>query len=191
MRVNLDTHRLEEKADSLPGKYRWIPSPNCSDRPLNTVIDLLVIHGISLPPGEWGNSAITALFTNTLDPNAHPYFAQICHLRVSAHVLIQRNGALIQYVPFHKQAWHAGASSFQNRETCNTFSIGVELEGTDDKPYEPAQYQQLTALTKALMIAYPSIMPDRIVGHSDIAPGRKTDPGPLFDWKGYLSTLIE
>jgi AmpD protein len=187
VRVNLDTHRFHE--ENAVKVYQWIPSPNCSDRPSDTVIDLLVIHGISLPPGEWGADAITALFTNTLDPNAHPYFAQICHLRVSAHVLIQRNGALIQYVPFDKQAWHAGVSSFQNREVCNTFSIGVELEGTDDKPYEPAQYQQLTALTKALMIAYPGITPSRIVGHSDIAPGRKTDPGPFFDWKGYLGGL--
>lgn len=181
MKINPKTHCLEN--------ITYIPSPNYSERPENTVIDLLVIHGISLPPGEFGGSAITALFTNSLDPNEHPSFNDIHHLKVSAHLLIQRNGETIQYVPFNQQAWHAGVSSFKGREACNDFSIGIELEGTDEHAYESAQYQQLLKVTKALMMVYPAITADRIVGHSDIAPGRKTDPGPSFDWDYYLNEL--
>ncbi len=161
---------------------RRIASPNCDARPENTYIDLLVLHGISLPPGEFGAPHIEALFTNTLDPNAHPYFRDICALRVSAHVLIRRDGALIQFVPFHERAWHAGGSCFENRACCNDFSIGIELEGSDELPYENAQYQTLAVLIRALMRHYPGITPARIVGHSDIAPERKTDPGAHFDW---------
>jgi AmpD protein len=161
---------------------RRVASPNCDPRPADAVIDLLVIHGISLPPGEFGGPHIEALFTNTLNPAAHPYFAKACTAPVSAHMLIRRDGELIQFVPFHQRAWHAGASCFENRAHCNDFSIGVELEGADDLPYEDAQYRSLAEVTRALMRRYPGITPERIVGHSDIAPERKTDPGPHFDW---------
>lgn len=161
---------------------RRAASPNCDERPPGTVIDLLVIHGISLPPGEFGGPHIEALFTNTLDPAAHPYFAEACAAPVSSHVLIRRSGEMIQFVPFDQRAWHAGASCFEQRTRCNDFSVGVELEGADDQPYEDAQYQTLAELTRALMRRYPAITPARIVGHSDIAPQRKTDPGPHFDW---------
>lgn len=167
----------------------FIASPNCDDRPVGTVIDLLVIHGISLPPGKFGGDAIQALFTNQLDPTAHPYFQTIAHLKVSAHVLIRRDGEVIQFVPFQKRAWHAGESSFQERKRCNDFSIGIELEGADTVPYEPIQYRRLAELTRVLMRFYPGITPQRIVGHSDIAPGRKTDPGPAFDWQYFFNLL--
>ena len=157
-------------------------SPNCDARPAGQEIDLLVLHGISLPPGEFGGPWIGALFTNTLDCAAHPYFSQLVGTRVSAHLLIRRDGALIQYVPFHDRAWHAGESCFEGRERCNDFAIGIELEGADDTPYSDAQYQALAQVIPALMAAYPRITPPRVVGHSDIAPGRKTDPGPAFDW---------
>jgi AmpD protein len=167
----------------------FIASPNCDERPKDTVIDLLVVHGISLPPGEFGGDAITALFTNQLNSNEHPYFQQIAELKVSAHVLIRRDGEMIQYVPFNKRAWHAGASNFEGRTNCNDFSIGIELEGADTVPYEPIQYQRLVSLTRTLMRFYPNITPERIVGHSDIAPGRKTDPGIAFDWQFFLELL--
>jgi AmpD protein len=161
---------------------RYLPSPNCDMRPPECVIDLLVVHGISLPPGEYGGPWIDALFTNTLDPAAHPYFREIAPLRVSAHVLIRRDGEAVQYVPFEQRAWHAGASRYGGRECCNDFSIGIELEGDDDHPYDAAQYRVLAGVCRALIRAYPTLSPPRIVGHSDIAPGRKTDPGPYFDW---------
>jgi len=164
---------------------QFIASPNYNDRPENTLIDLLVIHGISLPPGEFGGPFIAALFTNTLDPTLHPYFQGISELRVSSHILIRRTGEIIQFVPFHKRAWHAGVSEFHGRTNCNDFSIGIELEGTDTQPYEAAQYQQLAGLTKLICQTYPTITLDRIVGHSDIAPVRKTDPGEAFDWLYY------
>lgn len=167
----------------------FIPSPNCDERPADTEIDLLVIHGISLPPGEFGGDAINALFTNQLDPKAHPAFHSIADLKVSAHILIRRDGEVIQYVPFKKRAWHAGESSFQGRTRCNDFSIGIELEGADTVPYEPIQYQRLAALTQVLMQFYPGITQQRIVGHSDIAPGRKTDPGAAFDWQHFFGLL--
>ncbi|MFP5344055.1 MAG: 1,6-anhydro-N-acetylmuramyl-L-alanine amidase AmpD [Gammaproteobacteria bacterium] len=165
----------------LTGVLRVV-SPNRDARPADAAIDLLVIHGISLPPGEFGGPHIEALFTNTLNPAAHPYFAKACAAPVSAHVLIRRGGELIQFVPFHQRAWHAGASCFENRARCNDFSIGVEMEGADDLPYEDAQYRALAEVARALMRRYPGITPERIVGHSDIAPERKTDPGPHFDW---------
>ncbi len=167
----------------------FIESPNCDPRPEGAPIDLLVIHNISLPPGEFGGEHITALFTNCLDPTAHPYFTGICGLRVSAHALIRRDGQVIQYVPFHKRAWHAGVSCFEDRTACNDFSIGIELEGTDTAPYSEAQYTRLIELTAALMLAYPGITPRRITGHEHIAPGRKTDPGPAFDWSRYLGGI--
>lgn len=161
---------------------RQVPSPNCDDRPEGGVVELVVVHAISLPPGEFGGPWIDALFTNRLDPEAHPYFREIHQLRVSAHLLVRRDGELVQYVPFHRRAWHAGASCYAGRERCNDFSIGIELEGTDDLPYEPIQYARLARVIAALERAYPAISRARIAGHSDIAPGRKTDPGPAFEW---------
>jgi AmpD protein len=161
---------------------RQVQSPNCSERPVGVDIDLLVIHNISLPPGQYGGGFVDALFCNTLDPALHPYFAEICHLRVSAHLLIERCGRITQYVPFDLKAWHAGASRFLGRENCNDFSIGIELEGGDHEAFTEAQYERLIKVTKVLLAAYPRISRERIVGHSDIAPERKTDPGPCFDW---------
>jgi N-acetyl-anhydromuramoyl-L-alanine amidase len=168
---------------------RRVPSPNCDVRPDPADISLLVIHGISLPPGRFGGDAIERLFTNTLDPQAHPDFAQIAALRVSAHLLIDRRGRVTQYVPFALRAWHAGISRFGARERCNDFSIGIELEGTDTKRYTQRQYRALAACVRVIMARYPAIAPERIVGHSDIAPGRKTDPGPSFDWAHLLALL--
>lgn len=170
---------------------RYIPSPNANERPLDTEIDLLVIHNITLPPNEFNsNYYIDDLFTNTLDPHLHPYFAEIIHLRVSAHCFIDRQGEITQYVPFTERAWHAGESNFLGRENCNDFSIGIELEGTDDIPYTDVQYGVLSELTRLILQAYPKITFDRIVGHSTIAPTRKTDPGPTFDWQ-LLTKLIK
>ena len=167
------------------------PSPNCDARSQGVYIDLLVIHNISLPPGEFGGPWIDDLFLARLDPEAHPYFRTIAGAPVSAHLLIRRDGRCIQYVPFGERAWHAGASSFAGRERCNEFSIGIELEGTDTQPFEAAQYHALAGATRAIMGAYPGITPERIAGHSDIAPGRKTDPGPYFDWTRYRALLGE
>lgn len=161
---------------------RFVPSPNHDERPPGAAIELLVVHGISLPPGEFGGPWIDALFTNALDPAAHPYFATVAGLRVAAHALIRRDGEAVQYVPFHRRAWHCGESAWRGRPGCNDFSVGIELEGADDVPYTDAQYQALADLARALMAAFPGITRERIVGHSEIAPGRKTDPGPAFDW---------
>jgi AmpD protein len=159
-----------------------IASPNHDARPPGTEADLIVVHGISLPPGEFGGPWIDRLFTNALPPLAHPYFAEVASLRVSSHLVIKRNGAVTQYVKFTDRAWHAGKSSYCGREACNDFSIGVELEGTDTLAYEDAQYAALAEAVAALCAAYPRLSPQRLVGHSDIAPGRKTDPGSAFDW---------
>ncbi|MGA0806137.1 MAG: 1,6-anhydro-N-acetylmuramyl-L-alanine amidase AmpD [Pseudohongiellaceae bacterium] len=167
-----------------------VPSPNCSERPDAADISLLVIHNISLPPGEFGGPHIDELFCNRLDPAAHPYFAGICHLQVSAHLLIRRDGSVVQYVSFDRKAWHAGRSSFEGRADCNDYSIGIELEGSDDQPFSAAQYRALGAVTGTLLECYPRLHPARIAGHSDIAPGRKTDPGPCFDWQAYRSALV-
>jgi AmpD protein len=161
---------------------RQIASPNHDARPAGVEPELIVVHGISLPPGEFGGPWIDALFTNTLPPQLHPYFAEVSALRVSSHLVIGRDGKLTQYVSFPERAWHAGQSNYQGREACNDFSVGVELEGTDTSPYEPAQYRALAEAVAALCAAYPRLSPERLVGHSDIAPGRKTDPGPAFDW---------
>jgi AmpD protein len=161
---------------------RQVPSPNCDARPPGVEAELIVVHGISLPPGEFGGPWIDRLFTNTLPGDQHPYFAEIADLRVSAHLSIRRDGTLTQHVAFRERAWHAGQSSYQGRTACNDFSVGIELEGTDTEPYEPAQYEALAAAVAALCEAYPRLSPARIAGHSDIAPGRKTDPGPAFDW---------
>ncbi len=168
---------------------RQLPSPNCSDRPPGEGVSLLVIHNISLPPGEYGGGHVDELFCNTLDPQAHPYFAGIAHLRVSAHLLIDRQGRLTQYVPFSRKAWHAGQSCHGGRENCNDFSIGIELEGTDHEPFTPAQYDALVTVTQTLFQRFPALSPQTIVGHSDIAPGRKTDPGPHFDWAHFLERV--
>ena len=156
-----------------------VPSPNCDPRPAETVPSLIVVHGISLPPGRFGGDAIERLFTNRLDPDAHPYFASIVGLRVSSHFLIRRAGALLQFVPCSARAWHAGESSWRGRTRCNDFSIGVELEGSDTTPYTAAQYRRLGGLLRMLATHYGI---RDVAGHSDIAPGRKTDPGPWFDW---------
>ena len=161
---------------------RQVASPNHDSRPPGVEPDLIVVHGISLPPGEFGGPWIDRLFTNSLPPDVHPYFAEVGPLRVSSHVVIERDGAVTQYVRFMERAWHAGKSSYEGREACNDFSVGVELEGTDTLPYEAAQYTALAQVVAALCTAYPRLSPDRLVGHSDIAPGRKTDPGPAFDW---------
>jgi N-acetyl-anhydromuramoyl-L-alanine amidase len=159
-----------------------VPSPNFDDRPEGTAITLLVVHGISLPPDEFGGPGIVELFTNRLDPAADPYYRTVAKLKVSAHFLIRRDGALTQFVPCAKRAWHAGISSWRGRAHCNDFSVGVELEGSDPVPYEAAQYAVLARLTRALRRRYPIA---EVAGHSDVAPGRKTDPGPGFDWERY------
>jgi AmpD protein len=171
------------------GGARQVPSPNCDERPSGTAIDLVVVHGISLPPGEFGGPWIDALFTNTLPPEAHAYFAGVASLRVSSHALICRSGELVQYVDCNRRAWHAGRSQWQGQAGCNDYSIGVELEGTDATPYTSSQYVVLSRLLAALVRAYPGITLERIVGHSDVAPGRKTDPGIAFDWP-MLRTLV-
>ena len=168
---------------------RTVLSPNCDARPLNTDIDLLVIHGISLPPKEYGGGYIDEFFTNTLDPDAHPYFMEIKELRVSSHLFIDRQGIITQYVPFNMRAWHAGESSFDGRINCNDYSIGIELEGCDEDAYCDNQYSVLVKITELICQRWQKIKKDRIVGHSDIAPGRKTDPGPFFDMNYYLSLL--
>lgn len=166
------------------------PSPNCDARPDAADISLLVIHCISLPPEQFGGAYIEQLFCNNLDPDAHPYFQEIARLKVSAHLLIRRDGELLQFVPFDRRAWHAGVSQFQGRERCNDYSIGIELEGSVNKAFNDRQYQRLAEVTKLLLERYPKLSRDRIVGHSDIAPGRKNDPGPNFDWQAYFKALL-
>jgi len=165
-------------------------SPNQDERGDENDISGIVIHNISLPPGEFGGGWIDDLFLNQLDPAAHPYFEAIADVKVSAHVLIRRDGQLIQYVPFHQRAWHAGASCWDGRECCNDFTIGIEMEGCDDQQFERVQYQQLGKLINSLVSVYPKLNKNRVVGHQYIAPGRKTDPGPYFDWN-YLNNLID
>jgi len=181
MRIDLQSGLLTEA--------KYIPSPNCDERPDADNIDLLVIHNISLPPAQFGGPYIEQLFTNCLQPDIHPYFKDICELQVSSHFLIRRDGEIIQFVPVHKRAWHAGESNFAGRSRCNDFAIGIELEGADDVPYEDIQYEKLIEITRALQRQYPAIITDHIVGHSDIAPERKTDPGPAFNWSYFLSEL--
>ncbi|WP_019896193.1 1,6-anhydro-N-acetylmuramyl-L-alanine amidase AmpD [Hydrogenovibrio halophilus] len=172
--IDSRTHCLNEA--------RFIPSPNADDRPDASDISLVVIHGISLPPGQFQTEGVTQLFTNALDPWEHPYYAEIQDLKVSSHLFIRRDGELIQYVPFNRRAWHAGQSQWQGRTGCNDFAIGIELEGTDTLAYDPRQYRQLNRVLAALGRAYPRLSNRCLVGHSDIAPGRKTDPGEAFDW---------
>jgi N-acetyl-anhydromuramoyl-L-alanine amidase len=181
MRVNHATGLLE-------GVY-YRPSPNCDARPVGISVDVLVIHAISMPPGEYPGSDIEQLFCNSLDFACHPFYQEIDGLTVSAHLLIRRDGEVIQFVPFHARAWHAGVSQFAGRTRVNDFSIGIELEGSDYAPFEEAQYRALAAVTRALQATYPDITAERIVGHSDIAPDRKTDPGPYFNWAHYQQLL--
>jgi len=179
--LNIDNSFFLEKA-------KICLSPNSSDRKSNEV-SLLVIHNISLPPGNYGGDYIEKFFTNQLDHEEHPYFQDIADLKVSSHLLIKRDGSITQFVPFNKKAWHAGISIFRGREDCNEFSIGIELEGTDESKYEKEQYESLISVTKELMSFFPDIKKDTIVGHSDIAPDRKTDPGKSFDWNYFRSNL--
>ena len=174
-------------ADGLATAVPFVRSPNCDERPADLPIELLVIHAISLPPGEFGGSAIEQFFLNELDPAAHPYYSGIAALKVSAHFLVRRDGSLVQFVPCVLRAWHAGASTWRGRSRCNDFSIGVELEGSDDVAFENVQYDALANLTRALRAAYPIV---DVVGHSDIAPGRKTDPGPYFDWPRFRTSVV-
>lgn len=168
---------------------RQCPSANQDDRPEGVGPELIIIHNISLPPGEFGHPYIDDLFTNSLDPEIHPYFAEIVDQQVSAHLLIHRDGGVVQYVPFTRRAWHAGKSHHRGRECCNDFSIGIELEGSDEIPYTAQQYTTLIHIIISLIEAYPAIGINNIVGHSDVAPGRKTDPGPAFNWKHLRSEL--
>lgn len=174
-------HRVHVATGLLEG-VRQVLSPHFDARPAGTVADLIVMHGISLPPDEFGGPWIEMLFTGNLPPDVHPYFAEIHGRRVSSHLLVRRDGTVVQFVPFHLRAWHAGVSEYAGRSACNDFSIGIELEGTDETPYDPAQYVAAADVIRALLVAYPALSAQRITGHSDIAPGRKTDPGPAFDW---------
>ena len=167
-----------------------LESPNTDKRPNSGDVSLLVIHNISLPPEQFGGPYIGQLFGNCLDPDQHPYFAEIAHLKVSSHLLIDRSGSIMQFVPFQQRAWHAGVSEFEGRSNCNDFSIGIEMEGADNIAYTDRQYNVLAEVTQVVLQAYPLITTDRIVGHSEIAPGRKTDPGPAFDWPRYKNALI-
>lgn len=182
MIVNISNGWLEDAE-------RIIPSPNCNERPDDADISLIVVHCISLPPGEFGGGWIDRLFTNTLPQDTHPYFEGIHHLRVAAHILIHRDGTITQYVPFQLRAFHAGVSNFCGREACNDFSIGIELEGTEAVEYTDAQYQRLANVILALLAHYPRLSRETIAGHSDIAPGRKTDPGPSFHWERLFKLL--
>lgn len=167
----------------------WVPSPNFGPRPTGVDISLLVIHNISLPPGEYGGGYIQQFFRNKLNKDQHPYFAEIAELRVSSHLLIERTGKLIQFVSLYDRAWHAGVSCFAGQENCNDYSIGIELEGCDEEPYSNEQYQRLAEVTSCLLEHFPHMTQERITGHEDIAPGRKTDPGPAFDWPEYRRLL--
>lgn len=181
------------KVDAASGLVEgavFVPSPNCDARPAGACPEVLIVHAISLPPGEFGGAGVEQFFCNALDVDAHPYYPGIQHLKVSAHLFVRRDGALVQFVPLHLRAWHAGESSCEGRTRVNDFSVGIELEGCDEAPFEDAQYTALAALTRALMAAYPAITPARIYGHSDVAPGRKTDPGPHFDWMRLRAALV-
>jgi N-acetyl-anhydromuramoyl-L-alanine amidase len=185
-----DTPALRiDPATGLLAGVRQVLSPHFDERPTGVLPDLLVVHGISLPPGEFGGPWIDRLFTGTLPADAHPEFRERAGLRVSAHALIRRDGQIVQYVPFGARAWHAGKSAYRGRNACNDFSIGVELEGTDETPYTDAQYDSLARLTAALLASYPSLSTQAIVGHSDIAPDRKSDPGPAFEWERFRALL--
>ena len=173
--------KIDKQIHRLKG-VRFVPSPNANERPAGMSLELIVIHSISVPENDFSGSGITQLFTNSLDPAAHPTFAFLSRLRVSAHLLIRRDGEVIQYVPFHRRAWHAGESRYRERTNCNDFSVGIELEGTDNQPFEVKQYETLAEVTVALLECYETLDEQRIVGHKDLAPDRKTDPGSFFVW---------
>jgi len=168
---------------------RSCPSPNQGERPTGSEVSLLVIHNISLPPGQFGGGYIEQFFTNELNVDEHSYFAEIAELQVSSHLLIDRQGEVVQFVPLGQRAWHAGDSSFAGCANCNDYSIGIELEGTDTELYSDKQYQRLVQISRELLAAYPALSAERIVGHSDISPGRKTDPGSAFDWPHFFALL--
>jgi len=173
-------------ADGLLSGARHVPSPNQDERPPGSAIRLIVIHAISLPPGEFGGDAVERLFTNRLDAAAHPYYPSLGGLRVSAHFFVRRDGEVLQFVPCHRRAWHAGASCWRGREACNDYSIGIEMEGCDEQPFSDCQYRRLAHLVRAISQSYDIA---DIVGHADIAAGRKTDPGPRFDWRRLRASL--
>ncbi len=177
--------------DGLITPARLCRSPNRDDRPADVTLDAIILHGISLPPGQFGGTEIEDLFLNQLDWDTHPYFGEIRGMEVSAHLLIRRDGELVQFVPFTERAWHAGASSFRGRARCNDFSIGIELEGEDETPYDDQQYAVLPKVLQALCSAYPNLSPRELAGHCDVAPGRKSDPGPAFDWLRLYDALGE
>jgi AmpD protein len=168
---------------------RFLPSPNADERPAGSEPEVLILHAISLPPGEFGGPGIEQLFCNQLDPAGHPYYGEIAHTKVSAHFLVRRDGEVVQFVPTTRRAWHAGRSCCEGRERVNDFSIGIELEGGPEQRFEAIQYERLVALTRALMAAFPAVSARRVYGHQDVAPERKADPGPGFDWARYLSRL--
>ena len=175
--------------DHIVSNASYVPSPNHDLRPKEADISLIVIHCISLPPGVYEGNQIEDFFLNKLDISQHEYFNSIKDLKVSSHLLIKRDGGITQFVPFNKRAWHAGISSFDGVEDCNNFSIGIELEGTEDSEFTDQQYNSLMEITKLLLLNYPNLSKEKIVGHSEIAPNRKTDPGKLFNWKRYLKNV--
>lgn len=179
--MNIDSHWLKQA--------KIIPSPNFDERPIETDISLIVVHCISLPPNQFGGQYIDQLFCNQLNPDDHPYFGKVHQIKVSAHLLIKRGGQITQYVAFNKRAWHAGISEYKGRKRCNDYSIGIELEGIETQEYTDEQYQQLAIVCKTLLTFYPKLSTKDIVGHSNIAPGRKTDPGKSFNWEKLLSGL--
>jgi len=181
--------RIDPASHTVVG-VRYEPSPNFDERPVSTLLSLVVVHNISLPPNEFGGPYIEQLFTNQLNPSEHPYFEEIKDHKVSAHILIRRDGEVVQFVPFNKRAWHAGESEYKGCENCNDFAIGIELEGADETPYEEVQYLVLATLVDSLRMVYPSLSKEDIVGHSDIAPGRKTDPGIAFNWETLREQLV-
>jgi N-acetyl-anhydromuramoyl-L-alanine amidase len=186
--MSVQTIRIDAKTGLALG-VRQVLSPHYDARPAGVTPDLIIVHGISLPPAEFGGPWIDRLFTGSLPPEVHPYFAAMAVGRVSAHALIRRDGEVVQYVPFGERAWHAGRSEYQGRAACNDFSVGIELEGTDDSAYEAAQYESLAALIRGLLAAYPTLSRERVVGHSDVAPGRKTDPGASFEWERLRASI--
>ncbi len=191
--VKISDSTIDTKSASINKGFldnaRVCPSPNHDDRPDSDDISLIVIHNISLPPNQFSGVGIDQLFTNTLDKNEHPFYEEIDHLRVSSHLLIRRDGEVVQYVPFEKRAWHAGESRYLGRDVCNDFSIGIEMEGTDFEPFTDIQYQVLETTIKALLESYPTLSKENITGHEHIAPGRKTDPGPYFKWNKLENAL--
>jgi N-acetyl-anhydromuramoyl-L-alanine amidase len=190
LKIDKESGLLVKGDGQAANSFRFAPSPHCDARPNGAEVDMIVVHGISLPPGQFGTDAVEAFFQGQLRSTTHPYYAKIADLRVSSHLFIKRTGEIVQFVPFSQRAWHAGESIFEGKPRCNDFSIGIELEGTDEIPYDQRQYEQLVNVVKLLLETYPTITRERIVGHADIAPGRKTDPGPIFDWaylKGKLA----